>query len=417
MDTEIKHRYPLLRKYGWPVLAAALLAATGIWGWRTSRHSSYSTDGTALIIEEVTHGMFDDYIRLNGKVETGVIVQVSALETGIVEKKWVEEGAMVQAGDIILTLHNPNLQQQILDSESQLAEKQNMLRDTEIAMEKERLQIKQDLLAARTELNRKRRAAEQQATLYNENLTSKEEYLKAQEDYQLAKETLDLLQSRLRQDSLYRSVQVAMMRESLHNMQENFTLVRQRADNLNIRASHSGQLGTLNAELGQNIASGQQVGQINILDNYKISVSIDEHYIDRVVPGLKADGRKQNHTLGLTLKKIYPEVIQGQFKADLTIDSGLPDNIRVGQAYPVDLVLGEATEAVMIPRGSFFQSTGGKWVYVVDKDGRTATRRDIRIGRQNYKFYEVLEGLMPGERVITSSYSAFGDVDKIIIKK
>ena len=182
----------------------------------------------------MTAGEFNDFIRLTGKVETGTVVQVSALETGIVEKKWVEEGEMVHAGDIILTLHNPHLRQQILDSESQLAEKQNMLRDTEIAMEKERLQVKQDMLAARVELNRKKRLAEQQRTLYDENLTSREEYLKAREDYELARENFDLLQNRLRQDSLYRGVQLAMMRESLHNMQENFALVRSRADNLNI---------------------------------------------------------------------------------------------------------------------------------------------------------------------------------------
>lgn len=416
MDTEIRHKYPFLRKYGWWAAGGAALAGVVIWAAASSGSSTYKADATAIVTGDVTHGFFEDYIRLSGRVETGTIVQVSALETGIVERKWVEEGAVVREGDIILTLRNPNLRQQILDSESQLAEKQNMLRDTEIAMEKERLQLKQDLLAARTDLNRKRRVAEQQEALYAESLTSREECLKAREDYQLAAETVDLLQGRISQDSLYRSVQLAMMRESLHNMQENFALVRERADNLNIRASHSGQLGSLNAELGQNIAAGQQVGQINMLDNYKISVSIDEHYIDRVTQGLRATAQRQNQHLDMTLRKVYPEVTAGQFRADLAIDSELPANIRVGQTYPVDLVLGEATEAVMVPKGSFFQSSGGQWVYVLDKDGKTATRRNIRIGRQNYRYYEVLEGLEPGERVITSSYTAFGDADRISLK-
>jgi len=413
MDTEIRHKYPVLRKYGWPVVGGAVVLGALVWALIVSGNSTYKADSEAVVTGEVTRGSFEDYVRLNGRVETGIIVQVSALETGIVEKKWVEEGAMVNEGDIIVTLRNPNLRQQILDSESQLAEKQNMLRDTEIDMEKERLQLKQDLLSARTDLNRKRRTAEQQSALYAESLTSREEYLKAREDFQLAAETFELLQSRLRQDSLYRSVQVAMMKESLHNMQENFALVRQRADNLNIRASHSGQLGSLTAELGQNVASGQQVGQINILDNYKIAVNIDEHYIDRVSQGLKGMVKRQNQSFELTLRKVYPEVSQGQFRADLVIDGELPANIRVGQTFPVDLVLGEPTEAVMVPRGSFFQSTGGQWVYVLDKDGTTAYRRDIRIGRQNYKYYEVLEGLEPGERIITSSYSSFGNADRI----
>lgn len=411
MDTEIKQKYPFLKKYGWMVGAGVLVAVAVAWAVSVGGTKSYKTDSSALVIEEVCQGSFDDYVRLNGKVETGVIVQVSALETGIVETKWVEEGAMVNKGDIILTLHNPALRQQILDSESQLAEKQNMLRDTEIAMEKERLQLKQDLLAARTDLTRKSRIAEQQSTLYAENLVSRDEYLKAKEDFDLASQTFELLKDRQHQDSLYRSVQVAMMKESLHNMQENFALVRQRADNLNIRASHAGQLGSLSVELGQNVGSGQQVGQINILDNYKVAVSIDEHYIDRVAPGLSARSSRSDKPLDLTLAKVYPEVSQGQFRADFKIDGELPSNIRVGQTYSIDLVLGEPTDAVMVPKGTFFQSSGGRWVYVVDADGKTARRRPVRIGRQNYLYYEVLEGLEPGEKVITSSYSNFKDAD------
>lgn len=415
MDTEIKIKNPRLRKYGWWSVAGVLVMGAIIWGIFQSGHSIYRTDSTGLLVGEVTEGTFDDFIRLNGKVETGVIVQISALETGIVEKKWVEEGAMLQPGDIILTLHNPNLQQQILDSESQLAEKQNMLRDTELAMEKDRLQVRQDLLSARTQMNQKRRLYEQQKTLYDENLTSREEYLKASEDYQLAKESLKLLEDRLRQDSIYRRVQISQMKESLDNMQQNFSIVRQRADNLNIRASHAGQLGNLTAELGQNIVAGQQVGQINILDNYKIVVNIDEHYIDRVSAGLEGKSRKQNKQFDVTVKKVYPEVTSGQFRADLTIEGELPSNIRVGQSVPIDLLLGEPAHAIMIPRGSYFQATGGNWVYVLSEDGKTARRREIKIGKQNPQFYEVLEGLTPGEKIIISSYANFGDADVVKI--
>lgn len=416
MDTEIKHKYPRLRKYGWWVAGGVAVVAALTFGLLQTGDKTYRADSSGLLVEEVVEGTFNDFIRLNGKVETGVIVQVSALETGIVEKKWVEEGAMVNVGDIILTLHNPNLQQQILDSESQLAEKQNMLRDTELAMEKDRLQVRQDLLAAKTDMARKRRLYEQQKTLYDENLTSREEYLKASEDFDLAKENFKLLEDRLRQDSVYRSVQIAMMRESLSNMRQNFELVRQRADNLNVRASYSGQLGNLTAELGQNIASGQQVGQINILDNYKVVVNIDEHYIDRVSDGLEATSQRQGKKTELRVAKVYPEVTQGQFRADLVIEGSLPSNIRVGQSIPIDIMLGEPGDAVMLPRGSYFQSTGGKWVYVVDSDGKTARKRDIKVGRQNPKYYEVLEGLEPGEKIITSSYSHYGDADVVKIE-
>lgn len=416
MDKEIKPKYGRIKKYGIIGAVAVLIVAAAIFAAGRVRESTYKVEADSITTAEVTQGMFNDFIRVNGHVETGVIVQVSALESGIVEHKWVEEGADVQPGDIIVTLQNPNLRQQILDSESQLAEKQNMLRDTEIAMEKERTQVKQDLLSARTDYVRKQRVMKQKETLYKEKLISREEYLQAREDCELARQNLVLLQERQRQDSLYRQVQVSMMRESLHNMQENFNLVRQRADNLNIRASHSGQLGTLSVELGQNVGAGQQIGQINILDNYKITVQIDEHYIDRVETGLRGKVERQGKQYDVTLFKVYPEVANGMFRADLRIEGALPENIRVGQTYYINLQLGEPTEAVLVPRGAFFQSTGGHQAYVLSEDGKTATLRDIRIGRQNTQYYEVLEGLHPGERIITSSYKNFGNAGKVILQ-
>lgn len=416
MDKEIKTKYRSLKRYGLAGGAAAVIIAAAIFAFSIAGDSTYKADADSISTAVVTSGMFNDFIRLNGRVETGVIVQVSALESGIVERKWVEEGAMVQEGDIILTLNNPNLRQQILDSESQLAEKQNMLRDTEIAMEKDRLQVKQDLLSTRTDYNRKQRIQQQKETLYKEDLCSREEYLQAKEDCELARQSLALLQNRLHQDSLYRQVQIGMMRESLHNMQENFNLVRQRADNLNIRASHTGQLGNLSAELGQNIASGQQVGQINILDNYKISVKIDEHYIDRIETGLHGKVERKGTIYDVVLSKLYPEVTDGTFRADLRLTGELPENIRVGQTYYINLQLGEPVEAVLVPRGAFFQSTGGHKAFVLSEDGKSATLRDIKIGRQNPQFYEVLEGLSPGERIITSSYKDFGNATTIKLK-
>lgn len=416
MDKEIKHKYVKIKKYGIIGTVAVLIVAAVIFAVGKVGESTYKVDADSVTTGDVTRGMFNDFIRVNGHVETGVIVQVSALESGIVEHKWVEEGAEIQAGDIIVTLQNPNLRQQILDSESQLAEKQNMLRDTEIAMEKERSQVKQDLLSARTDYIRKQRAMEQKETLYKEKLISREEYLNAKEDCELARQNLMLLRERQHQDSLYRQVQVAMMRESLHNMQENFNMVRQRADNLNIRASHAGQLGTLSVELGQNVAAGQQIGQINILDNYKITVQIGEHYIDRVETGLRGKVERNDKKYDVTLFKVYPEVADGMFKADLRIDGALPENIRVGQTYYINLQLGDPTQAVLVPRGAFFQSTGGHQAYVLSKDGKAATLRDIKIGRQNTQYYEVLEGLNPGERIITSSYKSFGKAKKILLQ-
>lgn len=415
MDREIKRKYPRLKKYAVIGTPAVLLAALMAWAFMKGDEKTYRTTADALTVSEVKTGDFNDYIRLNGKVEAGMVVQVSALETGLVEQKLIAEGSMVNAGDIILTLRNPNLQQQILDSEAQLAEKQNMLRDTEIAMEKERLSLRQDMLSTQTERNRTLRLFNRQESLYKEKLTSREEYLKAKEDYELAEQKLRLLRGRIRQDSLYRSVQVRMMRESLSNMMRNLTLVRGRADNLNIRAPYSGQLGNLDAEIGQNVTAGQMVGQINVLDNYKIIVHIDEHYIDRVATGLDGKFERTGAQYAVHVSKVYPEVKNGQFRADLVFSGPRPDHIRVGQTYYINLQLGEPAKAILIPRGSFYQTTGGKWIYVLSANGKEAVRRPIRIGRQNPQYYEVTEGLKAGERVITGSYESFGEAERIII--
>lgn len=417
MDREIKPKYRKLRKILMIAVPAVIIIAGIVAAFVSSSSTSYQTDSKTITFGEVTKGEFNDFIRFAGKVETGTIVQVSSIETGVVVKKWVEEGAMVNEGDIILTLDNPNLQEQILTSESQLAERQNMLRETELAMDKERLQMRQDLLSSRTEVNRLGRILNQQKELYAEKLVSKEEYTKAKEDYDLAKEKMELLKERIRQDESYRSVQVRMMRESLENMQRSFALVRNRADNLNIKASHSGQLGTLNAELGQNVAAGQLVGQINILDNYKITANIDEHYIDRISPGLTGEIDRNGSKMAVSVKKIYPEVNSGHFRIDLSLDSPLPSNIRVGQSFYIDLRLGDPAQAVLVPKGQFYQASGGNWAYVVDADGKGATKRKIKIDRQNPDYYEVIEGLTPGERIITSDCSRFGEADRIIIEQ
>lgn len=415
MDIEIKKKKTALKRWLKIGIPSAIGLAIVAWAAIRSSSSTYKADFNTITIGTVQKNRFNDYIHINGKVETGVVVHVSALETGIVERKWVDEGAMVHEGEIILTLRNPNLQEQILYSESQLAEKQNMLRDTEIAMERERLQVKQDLLTARIALVQKQRLFEQQEILYGEKLTSREEYLRAREDFDLARENFNLLLERQHQDSLYRKVQVQMMHESLDNMQQNMALVRQRADNLHIRATHTGQLGNLSAELGQNIPAGQQVGQINILDNFKITAQIDEHYIDRVSPGLIGKFDRRDKQYEIEVLKVYPEVTDNRFRADFAFRGDLPDKLRVGQTFSLDLSLGESSDAIIVERGTFFQSTGGKWAYVLSPDGTTAQKRLIRIGRQNPRYYEVLEGLVPGERIITSSYSRYGEADKIIL--
>ena len=366
-----------------------------------------------LTIVEVAEGEFNDYIRLNGQVQPMTTIQISPLEGGVVQEIIVEEGARVKAGEHLLVLSNDNLDLQILNSEAELAEKENLLRNTLISMEQQKLSLEQERLQLAVEVERTRRKAEAQRALYVDSLIAREEYLRAEEDYRLAQQRLQLVNHRAEQDSLYRSVQVSQMEESLNNMRLNMQMIRRRKENLTIKAPIDGELGLLDVVLGQSVSQGVKIGQINSLGSYKIEAQIDEHYIDRIVAGLEATFERRDEAYSAVIRKVYPEVRNGKFKADLKFVGEQPANIRSGQTYYLNLQLGQPEQAVLVPRGAFFQTTGGRWIYVVDADGEGATRREIRISRQNPQYYEVLEGLQPGERVIISGYEKFGDSDKL----
>lgn len=382
----------------------------------TGRRSVLRVDGSTILTGTARQGEFNDYIRVSGQVQPMTTVQLSPTEGGNVQRIVVEEGSHVNEGDVIVVLGNENLDMQILNSEAELAEKENILRNTMISMEQQKLSVRQEKLSLQIEVRRARRAYEQNKALYEEKLIAKEEYLKASEDYELAKDKLELVTDRERQDSLYRSVQIAQMHESLENMRLNMNMIRRRKENLSVKAPISGELGLLDVELGQSVAAGAKIGQINNLDSYKIEAQIDEHYIDRVAPGLEATFERQNEKYSSAIRKVYPEVRDGKFKADFRFEGQQPENIRTGQTYYLNLQLGQSAEAILIPRGSFYQNTGGKWVYVLNADGTKATKRSVRIGRQNPQYYEVLEGLAPGDKVIISAYDSFGDKDELLIK-
>ena len=371
-------------------------------------------DRDTLTVSAAMRGEFNDYIRISGRVQPMTTIQLSPQEGGIVQQILIEEGSPVKAGDAILVLSNDNLDLQILNSEAELAEKENILRNTQIQMEQQKLDVRQNVLEYGTQVERLRRAYEQQKALYEDKLIAKEDYLKAEEDYRLALQKYELIRERSKQDSLYRGTQIDRMEESLDNMLLNMQMIRKRKSNLIVKAPIDGELGLLDVVLGQSIASGTKIGQINSVGTYKVEAQIDEHYIDRVTEGLEATFERQGETFSMLIRKVYPEVREGKFKADFKFDGEQPDNIRSGQTYYLNLQLGQPEEAIIIPRGTFYQRTGGKWIYVVNKEGTKAVKREIRIGRQNPQYYEVLEGLEPGEKVITSGYDNFGDSDVLL---
>lgn len=375
--------------------------------------SVYKTDISKVMLGNVEKTDFKDYISIVGSVAPSTTIYLSADEGGKVQEKLIEEGEMVKKGDVIFRMVNNDLNLQIMNAESQLAYQANELRNTLINMDQQKINNKRNLLDIDFQIMKLKRAYEQNKVLYDEGNVSAEDFTRSREDYEYAVKERELRYEQMVQDSIFRENQRTQMNASLKNMQANLSIVRQRLEDLNVKAPADGQLGTLDIEIGQNIGQGQQFGQLNIIDSYKVTAQVDEHYIDRVKKDLHATFERQERLFSVKVKKVYPEVRDGKFQIDMQFGDTAPDNLRTGQTYHIKLELGQSTESVVIPRGGFFQATGGQWIFVLDPSGKFATRRNIKIGRQNALYYEVLEGLNPGEKVIVSDYSAFGDNDRI----
>lgn len=407
----------LFTKRGIPYLAGAVLLVFIVWLLVRGNSSTLRVDARTISVGTVARGEFNDYIRVTGQVQPITTVQLSPLEAGVVERLVVEEGASVHKGDVLVELSNTSLTLEILNSEAELAEKQNILRNTLISMEQQKLDLRLDKVQLDLDVERKHRTWQQNEELYRNNLIAREDWLQSKEDYELAAKKRELNIERQVQDSLYRTVQIEQMEDNLANMKRNMELIRQRIGNLQVKSPIDGEVGLLDVVLGQSVSSGQKIGQVNDLSDYKVEAQIDESYIDRVRAGLDATFERQDTAFTMRLRKVYPEVRNGQFRADFTFVGAHPRNIRSGQTYYLHLELGQPTDAVIIPRGSFYQSTGGAWIYVLAPEGDRAYKRQIRIGRQNPQYYEVLEGLEPGERVIVSGYENYGANDVLILNK
>jgi HlyD family secretion protein len=416
MDIKIEQKKGLKKKHIFWVIGGALFITLLYFAFFASNLSTYRADKEKLTISQVEEGIFHDYITINGNVEPISTVLLDAREGGRVEEKVAEEGQMVQKGDILVRLSNTDLSLSILNSEAQLAEKSNFLRNTMVTMEQEKLQIKRELLNLEFDIIRKKRTYEQNKALIAENLISQEEFLMAEEDYQFANRSFELYMERQRQDSIYRSIQVKQMEDNLHNMELNLQLVRKRQDELNVKSPVDGQLTILDVELGQSVPKGGRIGLMHVLTSYKVVAEIDEHYIDKVKVGLKAILERQGQEFELSVRKVFPDVKNGRFAVELIFPAEMPDNMRTGQTYYARLQLGNPKQALLLPKGSFFQKTGGQWIFVVSEDGASAEKRSIKIGNQNPQYYEVLEGLKAGEEVITSGYDSFGESERIVFK-
>jgi HlyD family secretion protein len=381
-----------------------------------SHDSVFRAEKDKLTISTVEDGLFNDYITVIGQVEPIRTIYLDVEEGGKVEEIYIEEGEMVNKGDVILKLSNTDLNTTMMTSESQLAYHANELRNTQIQIEQQQIQNKQQKLEIDLKVIQAKRRFKQYERLYQEELVPREDFLQAKESYELSLKEKELTYQKMVQDSIFRTNQRISMDESLENMKISLRMAKERLEDLNVKAPADGQLGLLDAEIGQSISRGQRLGLVHILTDFKIKAKIDEHYIDRVRRDLPASFDRSGTNYNLTVKKVYAEVREGQFETDIVFNQEKPENIRTGQTYHLKLELGESGKAVLVPRGGFFQSTGGQWVFVLNESGTEAVKRSIRIGKQNPQYYEILEGLKPGEKVITSGYELFGNNDKLVLR-
>ena len=416
MDTKIEKKKGIKLKHiliGSGVLMFLFLTGTMIFG---NAGSTLKVEKDKITISQVINDKFNDYISISGTVNPISTVYLDAYEGGRVMEIFIEEGSMVKKGDVILKLENRELYGQILNSETNLALKQNDLRQTQINFDSKRIGGQKSLLESEFQLKKAKRRYQQLQALYDDELIAGEEFLQAEESFELAQKNHEVSTFQVQQDSLLNTSSIKELIKDLARMKQTLSMEYERIENLNVKAPIDGQLGTLDAELGKQIGRGQGIAQINVLTNFKIESTVDEHYIDRVKRGLSGTFERNNQVYDVNLKKVYPDVKAGKFKIDLVFSGDKPDNIRTGQNYYIKLQLGAATEALLLPRGAFFQSTGGQWVYVLDPAGEFAVKRSVKIGKQNPQYYEILEGLEPGEQVITSGYDAFGESDRLVLK-
>ncbi len=380
------------------------------------RNDSLKIDNRRIGISTVENGEFQEFIAFSGAVVPIKTYFLDAIEGGRVESRYIEAGTYVQKGDKIISLANTNLLLDIMYREAELFQQSNNLRNTKLAMQQNRLNIQSQLLDLDYQILQAKRIYERNDKLADKDMISSEEYESSRDDYQfLVKKRVLTLQS-FEQDSIYREVQVEQLESGLQRMQDNMEIVKQNLDNLVITAPVSGQLTSLNAEIGEAKVRGERLGQIDILDGFKVSAPVDEHFITRVQLNQPAHFSIGSKEYTVLLNKIYPEVVNGQFRIELGFEEIEPEDIRRGQTIHMRLELGNSSEAILLRRGGFYQETGGQWVYVLDEGGQSASKREVKLGRQNQDYYEVLEGLEPGDQVITSSYHQFGDYEQLFFK-
>ena len=390
-----------------------VLAGLGYVLFGGSEGRTLVVDNSRVAVSTVRSGTFEDFIPMRGRVTPRQTVYLDAIEGGRVEERLVEDGASVEAGDLIVVLSNTSLQLSVTQNEAMVTEQLNNMRTIELQLEQNRLQHKRNLVEMDYQIKRLERQVERLGNLDSAGVAIKSQLEDAADELEYFRNRRDVTLESQATDARLQETQLAFLQESGGQLEANLQFARKNLDALNVRAPVSGKLSGLDLEVGQSIQRGGRLGQIDDPNNFKLRASIDEFYLNRVDLGQSAGFDLAGQRYELQVSKIYPEVSNGQFEVDLTFSGEQPTGIRRGQTVQARLTLGDASEALLIPNSAFYQHTGGNWIFVVSPDGSEAVKREVRLGRRNSKHIEVLSGLEAGEEVVTSSYSSYQGMDRL----
>ena len=417
MDRPIEKKRWTLKRIGKVGIPAAFFMVLLLYFLIGDHSSKLNVEAERITISTVTKAPFQEYIPVTGTIQPLQTFFLDAAEGGRIDSIFVEAGNVVSKVDRILKLDNTNSQLDVLYREALLFEQINNARNTRLAIEQNSLTLRGQLADVEYQIIRLQRLHDRDTLLFRKQLISRQEFEQVTDEYEYWQSKQIITVENFKQDSLLRRVQLDQLNASIKRMQSNLDLVKRSLEDLVVRAPISGELTSLNAEIGQSKSPGQRLGQIDVLDGFKVRAEIDEFYISRINSGQKGTFDLGTTSYSLTVEKVYPEVREGRFEVDMLFEGSPPQGIRRGQTLQIRLQLGDLSDALIVARGAFYQKTGGQWAYVVDKSGAFAVKRNIRLGRQNPQTFEVMEGLEPGEQVITSAYDNFGDIDKLVLKK
>ncbi|NMP31096.1 efflux RND transporter periplasmic adaptor subunit [Thalassotalea sp. M1531] len=398
----------------WPKLLAILVVVLLIIAMAYQFISSpsgkaLSINSDRIVISHVTKGTFEDFIPIRGRVAPAKTVFLDAVEGGRVERILVEDGVELKAGDLIVELSNASLQLSVLGNEARVAEQLNNMRSIELSLEQNRLRHKSNIIDIEYQIKLLTRQLSREQELLTTGAITQSKFDDTQDTLDWYKSQLAVTLESQASDTRMQEAQLAFLKETSERLESNLAISRQNLDNMNVRAPVDGKLSGFNVEVGQSIGRGERLGQIDTPNDFKLTAFIDEFYLGRVDIGQSATYDQYP----LTISKIYPQVQNGQFEVDFKFVGEQPKGIRRGQTVQTKLTLGDASKALLIPNGAFYQDTGGNWIFVVTEDSSEAVRRPIRLGRRNNQFIEVLDGLEVGERVVTSPYTSYQDMQRL----